>query len=273
MGAHSTSSSRSTPTRPFSHDSRSSERTSPICPRVEGAAGDPTVERLLQAIADGALPFTCQGNLNGLAVEGGETLGYEIAATLAAAGETVDRLVVQVGGGALASACVEALREAAALGAVPVSPRLHTVQTEGAWPLRRAFDAVAARCEDAEPEGRRTALAYAAHHRSEFMWPWEHEPHSIAHGILDDETYDWLAVVEGMLTTGGGPLVVDEETLAQANALALEATGYPGRCHRLRRPRRPARPARVRPRLRRRARGRAVHGRNPITHTQRKETR
>ena len=194
------------------------------CPRVEGAVGDPTVERLLQAIDEGALPFTCQGNLNGLAVEGGETLGYEIAADLAAAGATVDRLIVQVGGGALASACSEALREAAALGAVPAAPRLHTVQTEGAWPLRRAYDAVAARCDSTAPEERRSALAYAARHRSEFMWPWEHEPRSIAHGILDDETYDWLAVVEGMLTTGGSPLVVDELTLSTANALALEAT-------------------------------------------------
>ena len=51
-------------------------------------------------------------------------------------------------------------------------------------------------------------------------------------------------VVEGMLATGGGPLVVDEETLAEANALALETTADPGRPHRLRRPRRPARPAR-----------------------------
>jgi len=76
----------------------------------------------------------------------------------------------------------------------------------------------------ARPAGARSALRYAARHRSEFMWPWEHEPRSIAHGILDDETYDWLAVVEGMLATGGGPLVVDEETLAAANALALEAT-------------------------------------------------
>ena len=196
-----------------------------FCPRTGGDAGDPTVRRLLLALAEGALPFTCQGNLNGLAVEGGETLGYEIASTLAAEGETIDHLVVQVGGGALASACVEALREAAALGTVPASPQLHTVQTEGAWPLRRAFDAVAALCEDADPEERRKALAFAAHHRSEFMWPWEHEPHSIAHGILDDETYDWLAVVEGMLATGGAPLVVDEDTLAEAHAHALEATG------------------------------------------------
>ena len=51
-------------------------------------------------------------------------------------------------------------------------------------------------------------------HRSEFMWPWETEPHSVAHGILDDETYDWLAVVEGMLATGGTPVVVDEEHAA-----------------------------------------------------------
>jgi threonine synthase len=57
------------------------------------------------------------------------------------------------------------------------------------------------------------------------MWPWEEEPRSIAHGILDDETYDWLAVVEGMIATGGHPVVVDEETLAGANTLAREATG------------------------------------------------
>ncbi len=57
------------------------------------------------------------------------------------------------------------------------------------------------------------------------MWPWEKEPHSIAHGILDDETYDWLAVVEGMLSTGGAPVVASEELLAHANRLALETTG------------------------------------------------
>lgn len=198
-----------------------------VCPRASGETGDPTVQRLLQAIQEGALPFTCQGNLNGLAVEGGGTIGYEIAADVAAAGTTVDRLVVQVGGGALASACTEALREAAALGVVAAPPRLHAVQTAGAWPLRRAYGAVAARCEGAGTETVGEALRFAARHRSQFMWPWENEPHSIAHGILDDETYDWLAVVEGMLTTGGSPLVVDEETLAAANALALTATSIP----------------------------------------------
>ena len=56
------------------------------------------------------------------------------------------------------------------------------------------------------------------------MWPWEEEPKSVATGILDDETYDWAAVVGGMLATHGSPVVVSEDTLREANALALEAT-------------------------------------------------
>jgi threonine synthase len=198
-----------------------------VCPREQGATGDPTYARLLQAVAKGSIPFTCQGSLNGLSVEGGYTIGYEIADALGASGTALDRLVVQVGGGALASACFEALREAAGLGAIPGCPRIDTVQTEGAWPLRRAHDAVVSRCEGKGPEAIADALRYAARHRSEFMWPWEQEPHSVAHGILDDETYDWLAVVEGMIATGGAPLVVDEETLLGANALAHETTAIP----------------------------------------------
>ena len=112
------------------------------------------------------------------------------------------------------------------------------MQTRGAWPLRRAFDAVVA-CDGA---GERSRTPRA--HRAEFMWPWESEPHSIAHGILDDETYDWLAVVEGMLETGGTPLVVDEATLGRRNALALETTRDRRRSDRLRRSRRAARPPR-----------------------------
>ena len=185
-----------------------------VCPREPGVPGDPTVTRLVQALGEGALAFTCQGNLNGLAVEGGETLAWEIAS----AGQPIDRLVVQVGGGALASACSHGFREAHALGACDPRPRLDTVQTEAAWPLKRAFDAVLAHTDPG-------ALLYASRHRSEFMWPWEHEPHSVAHGILDDETYDWLAVVDGMLTTGGAAVVVGESTLERANALAREATG------------------------------------------------
>ncbi len=192
-----------------------------VCRRAAGGAGDPSYKALLEAVAAGALPFTCQGNLNGLAVEGGETLGYEIASQLVASATTLDRIVVQVGGGALASACFESLHEAAELGVLEGCPRFDTVQTAGAWPLRRAFALLHPRVDGFPGE----ALAYAAQHRSKFMWPWEDEPRSIAGGILDDETYDWLAVVEGMLTTGGRPLVAQEETLAQAHALARESTG------------------------------------------------
>jgi threonine synthase len=180
----------------------------------DGLPGDPAYRGLLTALEQGALPFTCQGNLNGLAIEGGETLGWELACS----GVRIDRLLVQVGGGALASACVQSLREAVRLGALECSPRIDTVQTEGAWPLKRAYDEIAR-------GDVREAVRFAARHRSAFMWPWEEEPRSVAHGILDDETYDWLAVVEGMLETGGRPLVVGEDALEQANDLAGKATG------------------------------------------------
>lgn len=205
------------------------------CPREPGSTGDPSVHRLREAIAAGAIPFTCQGNENGLAIEGGETLGYEMVSELARQGRTLDRLVVQVGGGALASSCAQAFAEARALGAIDRQPRLDTVQTSGCWPLKRAYDRVASRLRartgaietGIDPDGRavREELAYAAHHRSEFMWPWESEPRSIAFGILDDETYDWLAVVQGMLVTGGNPVLVDEAILVEANDLAQATTG------------------------------------------------
>ena len=188
-----------------------------ICAR-DGSAGDPTYARLLEALDHGALPFTCQGNLNGLAVEGGATLGFEVVSSLVEARTTLDRVVVQVGGGALASACYEAFADACALGVLRRLPKLDTVQTAGAWPLRRAYRRVRAR------DGM-DALADAARHRAGFMWPWENEPVSVAHGILDDETYDWVAVCEGMLASRGTPVVAGEETLLEANELGRAATG------------------------------------------------
>jgi threonine synthase len=64
-----------------------------------------------------------------------------------------------------------------------------------------------------------------AAHRSAYMWPWESEPVSLAHGILDDETYDWLAVVRAMLLTGGRSVVVDEAAIEDANRLARPDLG------------------------------------------------
>ena len=190
-----------------------------VCPRQTGMAGDPTFHALRTAIAGGSLPFTCQGSENGLVVEGGETLGWEMVSS----GVPIDRIVVQVGGGALASSVIRSMEDAVALGALRRSPRIDTVQTASAFPLKRAYDGVAGRVQDGEPV--ESALRYAATHRSEFMWPWETAPHSVAHGILDDETYDWFAVVSGMLHTGGRPVVVDEACLEEANSMARDATG------------------------------------------------
>lgn len=197
------------------------------CPRQPGQPGDPAYHRLLQDLASGALAFSCQGNLNGLAIEGGQTLGYEMVSDLRAAGLTLDHVVIQVGGGALATACMRAFEEAGALGVLPSLPAVHTVQTEGAHPLERAYHQVRAKLPP-EPAGTdvQAAMATAASHRSEYMWPWESEPKSMATGILDDETYDWRAVVEGMLCSHGTPVVVTEDLIAEAHSLGMQA-GYP----------------------------------------------
>ncbi|HET7248089.1 MAG TPA: pyridoxal-phosphate dependent enzyme [Streptosporangiaceae bacterium] len=198
------------------------------CSREPGVLGDPAYLRLQQELACGAVPFTTQGNENGLNIEGGETLGYELVTALASLPRGLDHLIVQVGGGALASACIQALREAADLNALGQLPMVHTVQTCGAHPLERAYQRVRALLPDEfGPDEVHRAMAKAAAHRSAFMQPWEEVPKSVATGILDDETYDWRAVVEGMLLTGGRPLVVGEGVLLEANRLAVSTTAIP----------------------------------------------
>lgn len=193
-----------------------------VCAREPGRPGDPCVHAFLDALAAGALPFCCQGPYNGLCIEGGHTLAWELfAATRHVA---LDHVVVQVGGGALASSVVRVLLDLHRRGSLATPPRIHTVQTTGAAPLARATERVRARAGE---EGLVSALEHAATHRSAYMWPWEEPPHSVAHGILDDETYDWHRVVAGTLSTGGTALVVDEPTLLRARAVAQEAGGVP----------------------------------------------
>jgi threonine synthase len=182
--------------------------------------GDPCLRHFTQALAAGALPFCCQGNQNGLAIDGGETLLREM---LDSGAPPLDHLVLQVGGGALASACLQALTREVESRRLARAPRVHTVQTEGAWPLKRAWMHFQQRLGDGDSID--AALHHAAHHRSQFMWPWEDPPHSIASGILDDETYDWLAVLRGMAATGGSAVLADEPTLANARDLAQDLAG------------------------------------------------
>ncbi len=216
------------------------------CERAEGdGQGDPCYRSFQKAVQSGALPFTCQGNENGLVIEGGQTLIWEIVADLRRSGDSIDRIFVQVGGGALGTACIQGLMEARQLGLLESLPVLHAVQTEGAWPLRRAWRRLVDRileelgvdreCSDGEaarrierqasPDLIARELDRAVEHRSEFMWPWEEEPKSLATGILDDETYDWFPIVEGMIHTGGWPIVVNEATLASTRGLAKTTTG------------------------------------------------
>ncbi|MEI8259797.1 MAG: tetratricopeptide repeat protein, partial [Deltaproteobacteria bacterium] len=114
----------------------------------------------------------------------------------------------------LASALAQGFGIAVAKGVMPRLPTLVAVQTQACAPLERAFRLSAD-----------VPLADAARHRSRFMWPWETAPSSVADGILDDETYDWWAIVEGMRASVGRPVVVGEETLLRAQALVQAHAG------------------------------------------------
>jgi threonine synthase len=151
-----------------------------------------------------------------LAIEGGRTLAFEMAEGFRDAGVVTDDLFVQVGGGALASALAQGFAIAAKAGVIPHPPRLMTVQTAGCAPLARAWQRLGT-----------TALALAAMHRSQFIWPWEKTPSSLAHGILDDETYDWWAIAQGMRDSGGATVVANETAVVRAHQLARAATTIP----------------------------------------------
>ena len=187
-----------------------------VCERRASEAGDPCVRAARAAVAAGAIPFSVQGPDNGLAVEGARTLAFEMAETLAAEGAAIDALFVQVGGGAFLSALAQGFAIAAAAGIVARAPRLIAVQTAGCSPLARAWRRLGG-----------VDLGEAARHRSRFMWPWESAPASLAHGILDDETYDWWEVVKAMRETAGDAIVADEDAVARALSLARAHTAIP----------------------------------------------
>ena len=179
-----------------------------VCPRAVGdPPGDPCVHRFRVAVDDGAVPFVVQGPENALSLDTGRTIGWEVIEGL---GHFLDRTFVQVGGGALAACMGLAATDAG------IHPRLHAVQAEGCAPLARAW-----------AEAQRVGLARAPKAWAECMWPWEDEPRSIADGILDDETYDWVGVVQAMAAGDGSPVVVTEAEIAEAHDLARRSTGLP----------------------------------------------
>ncbi|MGH9126139.1 MAG: pyridoxal-phosphate dependent enzyme [Acidimicrobiales bacterium] len=183
-----------------------------LCPR-DGRPGDPCYRCFRRAVAAGAVPFSCQGPDNGSCLEGASLLAWEIVEALP---EQPDRVVIQVGGGALASAVVRGLRRPLQRASRQALPTLDTVQTASAHPLEKALRRLR------EDTGVATD---AARRRSRYMGPWESPPASVARGILDDETYDWLLPARAMLETGGTAVVADEATLIEANRLARRTTG------------------------------------------------
>ncbi len=191
-----------------------------VCERRDGEDGDPCILRFRELLATGAVPFTCQGIEAPWTIDGGRTLGFELAAELTYRDRSPTRLLVQVGGAALAASTVAALTDAMDLGGPSIlpggRPPLVAVQTEGCAPLARAFNLVAASDDPeaaiADPDGT-------------YMWPWD-DPGSAATGILDDVAYDWRPVVHDMLLgpTPGGPVVAPEADVVEAHRLVRAHT-------------------------------------------------
>ncbi len=210
------------------------------CDRDPDVPGDPSHHAMVEAIRKGDVAFSCQGSDTPSTLDGGRTLGWELVDSLIAHDNAdtthLDRLVIQVGGGALASSTMLALASDVAAGRLTAMPVVHPVQPEGNHPFVRAWDLIVGELLDAEVTadrasaaatlGRldsaavRAVLARIESRPETYMWPWDDEPTSYASGILDDVTYDWLPILEATLTTGGWPVVPTEEQFRLAHSVA-----------------------------------------------------
>ena len=175
------------------------------CPRrADDPPGDPCVHRFRESVSAGSIPFSVQGTENVWCLDGGRTIGWEAAT----ADADFDHAFVQVGGGALAAGLSAGL----ALGGQRA--HIHAVQTQACAPLDRAWQALSAIGATADPAG----------HWDQSMWPWEHVGDSAADGILDDETYDWIPVVQAIAASGGSTVVCTEADVVRAHQLIHEHT-------------------------------------------------
>lgn len=244
-----------------------------VCPRQENETGDPCYNRFLESLREGAVSFSCSGPDNWANIEGGETLVYELMTQTHDMNKVLDSIVVQVGGGALASSAVHAFMNLKNNGLINKIPKIYTVQTSSCYPLARAYYLIVKKISDVygiecslsfikkseikaavaenlkilnysnsfTSEIMRLSSFIKKNYNSEkiqeilskackedktkYMWAWETEPQSIAHGILDDFTYDWLMLIEGMFKTGGIPAIVHEDELEISNITGKNLTG------------------------------------------------
>jgi threonine synthase len=177
-----------------------------ICERQPHEDGDPCVLRSREVVSQGAIAFGCQGTDNIFTLDGGRTLGFELAASWVEQQSVPDHLFIQVGGGALASSTVQALVDAKYFGALSTLPHLRAVQAAGCAPLNQAFQKVAASTV-AEPL-----------EAPQIMEPWPN-PASAASGILDDVTYDWKPLVWALQQQNNQPVVAAEADIVEAHRL------------------------------------------------------
>jgi threonine synthase len=71
-----------------------------------------------------------------------------------------------------------------------------------------------------------SVLNHMALKAGHFMWPWDGgAPHSLAHGILDDLTYDWYYLLRAVLRSGGGAEILEEGAISNAYRMAQRHTG------------------------------------------------
>lgn len=207
-----------------------------VSKRVPGDQGDPAYLRFVEHIGRGGTPFSVQGTMTPTALDGGRTIGWELAEQLALARVSgTIHLFVQVGGGALAASVWAGLNDGLREQWLSVRPILHTVQTHAAAPLNRAWRRLVNWSEDQaidlnEPDLVGVVVSRAREEPAEFMWPWEEVGTSAATGILDDVTYDWLPVMEAMLRSGGRAQVVSEDMILRANELARSHTSIKVGC-------------------------------------------
>jgi len=240
-------------------------------PRSATGAGDPCYLAFQQSITEkGWIPFACAGNANWSNLDGGETMGWELALQLKDRGAKVSSIIIQVGGGALARSLVQSLEECLQQGIVKNLPRICVCQPEGGFPFVRAYYLVLAEIAGrnglpfgldydigSQPSAELDKLIHFSEKNSEnintvidfirnrffsagvrnvlndllarrrrYMWAWDGKrPHSLAQGILDDETYDWYYLLLGILKTGGKAEVLKEATIKTAHRLAYRQTG------------------------------------------------
>ncbi len=229
--------------------------------------GDPSMHAFHEAVAKGALPFCVQGNENGLTIDGGTTIGQELADQLAVNAVSPTRLMLHVGGGAFGTAVTRGLGHGVLLGRIANLPPTYCVQPDACAPLRRAWAAVANRAlaalgdelrvddsDDAamgdaamgpvvlrhdaavaarliEPDAQEAlaaALQFAVSNRPSHMWAWDSPGETVASAIVDDETYDWFALVGVMLCTGGFTIIVNDAQLREANAISASSADESG---------------------------------------------